>query len=180
MARSAKIILIGLGVVSLLTAYVALRALTGDVRTPLAVDTTGVSPDSYLRLNFDKLSNFPYAVYEVVNPSGGRPLIKSDDIIPAAVKGYDGKAVTVRGYVLALRLKKGLVQDFLLLRDQGTCCFGDTPQINHFIRVTLKGQGFKPGTITPVEVSGVLRVGETYVQGYLTGIYSLEADKVKL
>ena len=30
------------------------------------------------------------------------------------------------------------------------------------------------------KVSGTLQVGEVYVQGYLTGIYDLEAEQVKL
>src|SRR5687768_1605813 len=135
MSRGAKFILIALGLISLLTAYFGVLAFRGDLGRPVQAGMSKTSQDGYLRLGFDTLSDFPFNVYEVVNPAGGRPLLQSTNSIPPSVKAYDGKPVTVRGYVLALRLRKGLVQEFLLLRDQGTCCFGEAAQINHFIRV---------------------------------------------
>lgn len=134
--------------------------------------------NGYLQLGFETLSGFDYRVYEYYAEGvSGRPLLKSDDVIPPAVKALDGRGVTVRGYVLPLRTRAGRVTEFLLLRDQGTCCFGPQAQINHFIRVTFPGgRTFESGL--PYRVSGELRVGETYVQGYLTGIYQLAAAVV--
>jgi hypothetical protein len=103
--------------------------------------------------------------------------LKSDDVIPTQVKAYDGKRVTVTGFVLPLRTKRGLVTEFLLLRDQGTCCFGAQAQINHFIRVK-HSPGFTHGSPVPWKVSGTIRVGEIYIQGYLTGIYQMDAERV--
>jgi hypothetical protein len=109
--------------------------------------------------------------------NAGRALLKSDDVIPPRVKAYDGRRVTVTGFVLPLRLKRGLATEFLLLRDQGACCFGPQAQINHFIRVKYPA-GFQHGPPTPWKVSGTIRVGEVYVQGYLTGIYQMDAERV--
>ena len=81
------------------------------------------------------------------------------------------------GFLLPLRTRRGVVTEFLLLRDQGTCCFGAQAQINHFIRVNHP-PGIKPGEPVPWKVSGTIRVGETYVQGYLTGIFQLDAELV--
>lgn len=134
--------------------------------------------DGFIRLGYDKLSSFKYDVYEVYSETNsGRALLKSDDVIPTQVKGYDGKRVTVTGYVLPLRTKRGLVTEFLLLRDQGTCCFGAQAQINHFIRVKYS-PGFTHGSPVPWKVSGTIRVGEIYIQGYLTGIYQMDAERV--
>jgi hypothetical protein len=134
--------------------------------------------DGFIRLGYDKLSSFKYDVHEVYSETNvGRALLKSDDVIPPQVKAYDGKRVTVTGFVLPLRLKRGLVTEFLLLRDQGTCCFGTQAQINHFIRVKYPA-GFQHGPQVPWKVSGTIRVGEIYIQGYLTGIYQLEAERV--
>src|SRR5688572_9564174 len=95
-----------------------------------------VVEDGFIRLGYDKLSGFKYDVYEVYSETNsGRALLKSDDVIPHQVKAYDGKRVVVTGFVLPLRTKRGLVTEFLLLRDQGACCFGPQAQINHFIRV---------------------------------------------
>jgi len=133
--------------------------------------------DGFIRLGYDKLSSFKYDVYEVYSETNsGRALVKSDDVIPPRVKGYDGKHVTVTGFVLPLRTKRGLVTEFLLLRDQGTCCFGAQAQINHYIRVKYPA-GFKHGMPIPWKVSGVIRVGEIYIQGYLTGIYQMDAER---
>ena len=136
-----------------------------------------VVEDGFIRLGYDKLSSFKYDVYEVYSETNsGRALVKSDDVIPPQVKGYDGKRITVTGFVLPLRTKRGLVTEFLLLRDQGTCCFGPQAQINHFIRVKYSA-GFKHGMPIPWKVSGVIRVGEIYIQGYLTGIYEMDAEQ---
>ena len=51
--------------------------------------------------------------------------------------------------------------------------------MNHYIRVKMTNAGFPPpGTLVPYRASGRLRVGEIHVQGYLTGIYELEATHV--
>jgi len=134
--------------------------------------------DGFILLGYEKLSAFKYDVYEVYSETNsGRALVKSDDVIPPQVKGYDGKQVTVTGFVLPLRTKRGLVTEFLLLRDQGTCCFGPQAKINHFIRVKYPA-GFKHGLAVPWKVSGTIRVEEIYIQGYLTGIYQMDAERV--
>jgi hypothetical protein len=160
-------------------------AATRSVRSLTATNLPVVDwtrPDAvengFIRLGYDKLSSFKYDIYEVYSETNvGRALLKSDDVIPPLVKAYDGKRVTVTGFVLPLRLKRGLVTEFLLLRDQGTCCFGAQAQINHFIRVKYPA-GFPHGPPVPWEVSGTIRVGEIYIQGYLTGIYQMDAERV--
>lgn len=142
-----------------------------------SVATTKIE-DGFLRAGFDVLSSFKYDTYEVYDEArGGRPLTKSDDVIPAHIKAYDGKQVVVKGFIMPLRLKKGLVTEFLLYRDQAACCFGKAAQMNHYMRVTVKN-GFSPGSMVTHKVYGTLQVGEIYVQGYLTGIYQMTAEKV--
>jgi len=131
-------------------------------------------------LGWGLLSGFKYELYEVYSETNsGRALLKSDDVIPPGVKAYDGARVSITGFVLPLRIRTQRVTEFLLLRDQGACCFGPQAQINHFIRVKfpsgLRHEGASPWTVT-----GTLHVGETYVQGYLTGIYYLDAEAVKV
>ena len=133
----------------------------------------------FIRLSFDKLSAFDYDVFEVyAETNAGRPLLKSTNTIPPQIKAYDGKRVTLSGFVLPLRTRNRLVSEFLLLRDQGTCCFGAAAQINHFVRVKLKNGGFSPGLPVPYKASGVFHAGENYVGGYLAGIYSMDAENV--
>jgi hypothetical protein len=131
------------------------------------------------QLGWSKLSGFKFDIYEFYPEShAGRALLRSDDKIPEPMKAYDGKRVTISGFVLPLRTRKGQVTEFLLMRDQGTCCFGGRAQINHFIRVKIPG-GIQVSGPVPWRVSGTLQVGEIYVQGYLTGIYELEAENAR-
>ncbi len=134
----------------------------------------------FIRLGFDTLSSFKYDHYEVLNEiDGGRPFTRSDDLIPPKVKAYDGRLVSIKGFIMPLRLRQGLVTEFLLFRDQAACCFGERAKMNHYIRVKLKGEGFPPPTAPTTYITfGKLKVGEILVQGYLTGIYEMEATKV--
>ncbi len=130
----------------------------------------------FIRPGFDKLSAFKYELYEVYSETNaGRAMLRSNDTIPPEIKAYDGKRIVLTGYVLPMRTRRGVVTEFLLLRDQGTCCFGAQAQINHFIRVTYP-PGIKPAEPVPWKISGTIRVGETYIQGYLTGIFQLDAE----
>ena len=134
----------------------------------------------YLRLGFDELSNFKYDTYEVLDEvNGGRPLTKSDDVIPPHIKAYDGRKVLVEGYIMPLRIRKGLVTEFLMFRDQAACCFGDKAKMNHYMRVKVTDKGFEPGSTMTHKVWGTIAVGEIYVQDYLTGIYQMTADRVE-
>jgi hypothetical protein len=39
--------------------------------------------------------------------------------------------------------------------------------------------GFKHGAAVPWNVFGTIHVGEVFIQGYLTGIYLMDADRVE-
>src|SRR5688500_3883594 len=94
-------------------------------------------------VGWDTLSNFKYDTYEVLNEvDGGRPFTRSDDLIPPHVKALDGQQVAVTGFIMPLRLKKGLVTEFLLFKDQAACCFGPAAKMNHYMRVKLAEGGF--------------------------------------
>ena len=159
-------------------APITLKASGATKANQAVLDQADEKDGEFIRLGFDKLSAFDYEVYEVYSETNaGRNLLKSDNVIPPQIKAYDGKRVTVSGFVMPLRTRNRLVTEFLLLRDQGTCCFGRAAKMNHYVRVKLKGDGFYPGSPAPYKVSGTLRVGETYVGSYLTGIYSMDAEK---
>src|SRR5688572_6268035 len=131
-------------------------------------------------VNWNTLSNFKYDTYQVLNDlDGGRPFTRSHDIIPPHVKALHAREVAITGFIMPLRLKKGLVTEFLLFKDQAACCFGPAAKMNHYIRVKMTQGGFPPSaSLVPYTAYGLLHVGQIHVQGYLTGIYELDAEKV--
>jgi len=58
------------------------------------------------------------------------------------------------------------------------CCFGATPNMNEWIIVKMRDRGVAPLMDIPVVLQGLLRVGALFENGYFTGIYAMEGDRV--
>ncbi len=58
-------------------------------------------------------------------------------IVPPEALDLEGKKIFIKGYVYPGRQKDG-IREFLLVRDQGDCCFGGDPRITDRIHVTLE------------------------------------------
>ena len=56
------------------------------------------------------------------------------DRVPPDAKALDGKKVFIKGYVYPGQRQYGITQ-FLLVRDQGSCCFGGNPKVTDRILV---------------------------------------------
>lgn len=149
-----------------------LLTLAPPAPAPITTNAAG-----FIELGFDTLGGFPYEITNVPSADGGRELTKPMNEIPPDIKKWNGKKIAITGFVMPMRMKEGRIIDFLLVRDQASCCFGGAPQINHWIRVKVKGEGID-ADYEPQVVSGTLRVGEKYEKGYLTGIYEIDADTV--
>jgi hypothetical protein len=50
--------------------------------------------------------------------------------------------------------------------------------LNEWVVVKMVGKGVKPLMDIPITFEGRLRVGEMYENGYLTGVYLLEGDRM--
>jgi hypothetical protein len=140
-------------------------------------------PPGYERLGFETLSAFPFeATREVAEGTTNSAVgtLASRPAIPADVMALDGHLVAVRGFLIPVKMNNGLTFEFLLLRNQNLCCFGSNPKINEWITVQAKGEGVKPVMDQPVTVMGRLHVGEIREQGYLVGLYRLDAEHVVL
>ena len=78
-------------------------------------------PEGYARISYAELQP----------PEGERT-----DMVPSDAMALDGKKVFIKGYVYPGQKMQGITQ-FLLVRDQGTCCFGGNPKITDRIQVAL-------------------------------------------
>jgi hypothetical protein len=126
----------------------------------------------YLKADFDKLAGFPF---DVPAGAGAKP---PADQIPAGIRALDGRKVRVTGFMLPVKLEGGLVKEFLLVANPMLCCYGMVPKINEWVVVRMTGAGVKPLMDIPVEFYGVLRVKETFEEGYLVNIYTLDGERM--
>jgi hypothetical protein len=168
------------------TVLVALFGLLCAGVSLAAADLAGTpapaaTADSYERVGFDKLASFAFNPpgFDAAAPADTKPApAKSDDQIPDRIKTYNEKKVAVTGFMLPVKMDGGLVKEFLLVKDPMLCCYGVMPKINEWVVVKMTGAGVKPLMDTPITFEGKLKVGEMYENGYLTGIYLLEGERM--
>jgi hypothetical protein len=74
--------------------------------------------------------------YAELQPADGDPA----DAVPDSALLLDGRDVLLKGYMYPGKQQQGIVQ-FLLVRDQGDCCFGGNPKITDRVLVHLADPG---------------------------------------
>jgi len=134
--------------------------------------------DGYVKLGFDRLAAYkfnPPAFDPAASPNAKPPT--GEEQIPDDVKHFSGKKAMVTGFMLPVKMENGLVTEFLLVKDPMMCCYGQVPNMNEWIVVKMK-QGVKPLMDLPISFYGELKVGAMFENGYMTGIYLLEGEKM--
>lgn len=131
----------------------------------------------YAVVSFEKLAGYTFNVPEGV--VSGEDVGKSAQQIPAEVRAFDQKKVSITGFMLPLKVDNGLVTEMLVMKDQAMCCYGAVPRINDWVSVKLK-EGVKSVMDQPVTLLGKLRVGEMLENGYVVGIYEMQGEKMEL
>lgn len=164
----------------LLSALVLLTAVVAPTSRAWAAETSasGEVIDGYVKVGFDKLASFNFnpPAYDPAT-SGDTPPPSAADQIPDKIKAYDGKKAIVTGFMLPVKMDNGLVTEFLLVSNPMLCCYGAVPKMNEWVVVKMT-KGVKPLMDVPVEFYGKLTVKEMYENGYMTGIYLLDGDKM--
>ncbi len=79
-------------------------------------------PDGYARISYSELQ-----------PDESQP----GQLVPPQALDLEGKKIFIKGYVYPGQRKDG-IREFLLVRDQGDCCFGGDPKITDRIQVSLE------------------------------------------
>lgn len=167
--RPSANILAGLLALALLAPAAALRAApAGDPEVE----------NGYLRLGFDRLAAYKF-VAPAFDPAADpkAPVPTGEEQIPAAVKAWSGKKAIVTGFMLPTKLDQGLVTEFLLVKDPMMCCYGVVPNMNEWVVVRM-AKGVRPLMDVPISFYGELKVGALFENGYMTGVYLLEGEKM--
>ncbi len=160
------------------TFFIALL-LVSLVSLLAAVSAIAAEPASaYLNASFNRLAGYTFPEINEEDPVKLAALYNAE--IPADIKALDGKKTVISGFMLPVKVNKGVVTEMLLMKDQTSCCYGATPGLNDFVIVRLpEGKG-KLMVDTPIFVYGTLKVGAVVENGFLSGVYQLDGESMKL
>jgi hypothetical protein len=155
----------------------------GSGLVPTAGGSAAVPQDKsrYLSIGFDKLSSFPFEVTHQMmdeNKTGLSASLETMRQIPEQVKALNGREVSLRGFMLPMKYEGQKATEFLLLKNQGLCCYGMPPKITEWVNVRMAGKGVRAIMDQPVVVCGIFHVGDVRENGDLVGIYRLDADRL--
>ena len=134
--------------------------------------------DGYEKVGFDRLASYTYNAPEGDPATPNAPPPSGASQIPDKVKALNEQKVAVTGFMLPVKMDGGLVKEFLLVKDPMLCCYGVMPRLNEWVVVKMTGKGVKPLMDIPITFEGRLKVGEMYENGYLTGLYLLEGERM--
>ena len=95
--------------------------------------------------------------------------------VPASILAMGGKVIDIVGYMIPYG-NPDAVEEFILVRDLGSCCFGSAPLPHHIIECKFepgKKTSYVPG---PLRVRGRFRVEEHRQGQYLVSVYAMTAS----
>ena len=157
---------------ALLTVAVSVAALRAEPKADPA------KPAGYVKAGFGRLAGYTFPAINEDDPAKLAALY--DAQIPADVKALDGKKTVISGFMLPVKVNQGVVTELLLMKDQQSCCYGATPGLNDFVIVRMPAGKGKLTVDTPVFIYGTLKVGAVLENGFLSGVYQLEGEKMEL
>ena len=133
------------------------------------------------RITFAELSAFEFVVTPDISAAKMEAELSTGWLgmkVPDAVRALNGHAVELEGFMVPLRVERGVTHEWLLVRDRALCCYGKMPRMNEWVRVRSR-RGVKVMLDRVVSCRGRFTVGEMREGGLLTGIYQLDAEEVR-
>jgi hypothetical protein len=101
--------------------------------------------------------------------------------VPPEIAAMDGKKVFIKGYIRPDSVTQRIgIKEFLLVRDNNQCCFGDISAVKYFDQMAVDMTGtrtvdFRDGAV--YRMGGTLKVEPQNVnRGPLAPVFSLKAD----
>ena len=131
-------------------------------------------------VGFDKLAGFAMPLtHELVSSTNSAEAnSRVDAMIPANIRALDHRNISVEGFMVPVEFKEDKTVEFMLVQAPFGCCFGPPPRIHEFIRVRVKPPGISPVMFEPARARGTFYVGAQRQRGFLSSIYSMDADSV--
>lgn len=125
-------------------------------------------PEGYTRISFNTMKP------DELEERGGVA-------VPPEIAAMDGKKVFIKGYIRPDSVTQRIgIKEFLLVRDNNQCCFGDISSVKYYDQMAVDMAGsltvdFRDGAV--YRMGGILKVEPQNVnRGPLAPVFSLKAD----
>ena len=130
----------------------------------------------YLKLGFELLAGYTFVAPDA-DPNAKTPPATGEEQIPSTIKGWSGRKAVVTGFMLPTKLENGRATEFLIMANQMACCFGTIPNLNDWVVVRMPA-GVPVIQDVPISFYGTFRVGAMFENGFLTGIYEMDGERM--
>ena len=98
--------------------------------------------------------------------------------VPKRLREKSGNMVAVEGFMIPTVVdENNEVKEFLLLPDQMSCCFGQTPEANGWVVVNAS-KGVEVMMDRIIRVTGQLTVEERWDEEFFVGLYHMTCDEI--
>ena len=131
----------------------------------------------YERLDFRDLVNF---TYEVTWEGDGQEFDFSaySKRVPKRLREKSGLSIAVEGFMIPTIVdENNKVKEFLLLPDQMSCCFGQSPEANGWVVVSAN-EGVEVLMDQIIRATGTLTVEERWDEEFFVGLYHLDCNEI--
>jgi hypothetical protein len=105
----------------------------------------------------------------------GEPFKRS--MLTKSIEALAGQKIRIRGYILPTAQRAGITE-FVLVRDNQECCFGQGAALYDCILVDMKKGNTAQYSIRPVAAEGIFNVHEVVIGGKHLAIYHMDAETV--
>lgn len=138
-----------------------------DVTLPQARARDGYSP-----ISFSTLAGFKIPQTD----EAGQTIEIPDDI-----KSLNGKKIAITGFMYPLNFDAGKTSEFILMRMVPSCYFCQMPSLTDWIDVATKDHKLVDVIAeNPVVIYGTIQVGPVTEDGYVTSVYRISAEDVRI
>lgn len=108
-----------------------------------------------------------------------KPKSGPQSLIPADARAWNGRKVSIRGYVVPVDVDRSGIREFVLSASVDSCHFGVLGGPDEWIYVTMaEGMRIPTTGVSPVTVFGVLDVGEDVQGGIVNSLYRMRGERI--
>ncbi len=156
----------------------ALLGQEGNESLPIINNLPPHVPSSgYQMITYSKLNGFPYQV-EWETDGLAFDFSAYASRVPRDVRNLSQKNVAIEGFMVPTVVnEQNMVQEFLLMPDQLSCCFGQAPEANGWV-VVRSEEGVDVAMDRVIRVLGNLTVEERWDEEFFVGLYHVQCDEM--